>query len=107
MPVFADPIDALQELVAQGDPDSIAQFLLGCGVRGQRRVMCECPIALWLGRRTCLTFVVENDNVWLWPNDWATVGESDDLALQRWTLPDAVGRFISRFDDGLYPELEI
>lgn len=98
--MFADAGSALDELAREGSATGIAQYLGALRVRGERNHACECPVAVWLRLCTGFQYVVDEYGV-------RETSECEDDDSSICGIPIAVRDFIIRFDNGLFPELEI
>lgn len=92
----------IKELIDElpGTPDEIAAHLRGLGIKGVKEDGASCPIASYLifllGARPEHFRVCRNCAHWY-----------DDLRYHDLTLPLPVRYFITKFDLGHYPDLEV
>jgi hypothetical protein len=93
-PAGATVRDLLTTLHDLGNPDAIAKFFLHEGVRGRRSDSRNCPIQKWLREVTGHDYAVV-------PH--AVVAGHKIVSV----LPRPAEEFMTRFDGGSYPELEL
>jgi hypothetical protein len=88
--------DCVSHLDAMESSAEIVQLLLKSGVRGRRGGACSCPLGSYLSREVGVSVLVDGFNANI-------LGDSGCLVAFWSPLRD----FISDFDNGLYPELEL
>lgn len=93
--------NAITQLNAFADAESVKEFLKLMGVKGYRQDEMSCPISQWVGHLTnCAvateyTIKVYNSTGPNWIDD-----------PEEYSTSDAVKQFITNFDLGQYPELD-
>lgn len=88
-------------LAALGSADAIADELRRRKIKGARRMGCECPLSIAIGKE--IGFCVE---VQQWDIRWFDCWVNAYNRLPLITKYEPIRRFISRFDAGDYPDLE-
>lgn len=84
-------------------PDEIAQSLRVSGVKGMRRQGNSCPITHWLEKQMGgRAFTSQQSVSWIEGPD---LREIDPTAMVWVAVPEPVVDFVTRFDDGVYPDL--
>jgi|SRR5690606_23403724 len=97
-----DVKDKLAKLEALGSPDAIAMELEARGIKAERMSATRCAIARYLG----------NSSSGSRPelavcHDYVIVGHNQRMPSDRIATPKSVRLFISNFDAGEYPALDV
>lgn len=88
---------ALELLAQLGDtPDQIAANLTKLGIKGARQRSCACPIFNYLAKAGVPLIGVDSE----------MVAYPDSVSRDMLWLPEPVGQFVYRFDQGDYRALE-
>lgn len=88
-----EAVDTLREL---RDADEVAAFLANEGIKGYRHEMEDCPIAVYLDKKTGHVVIVDGVS--------ARIPHYDGTRV---TLPFPVKVFTMAFDNGKYPDLNV
>ena len=96
------PLDRISSVLADlgDDPDQIADIMWVADARGRRSAAADGPLSRYLRRRLHLDAV----RVGLGAGRVVLVSGDEAASVP---LPAAVREFVGRFEQGLYPELEV
>lgn len=78
---------------------AVAAKLCGLGIKGIKGSSCNCPLAVAMRRFTNIPYEIK-----VTASGYITIME---VSIADPYTPEAVRRFVHRFDMGEYPELEI
>lgn len=84
------------------DAESIKDFFIVNGIKGYRQDESSCPISVWL-RNNLNCSVSTEDTIKVYNGEWGTF----DQQYEEFETSDVVKTFITNFDCGQWPELEI
>ena|ERR1051325_3806349 len=97
-----DTRDLVDQLNAFADAESIKEFLKLMDVKGYPQDEESCPISNWIRRSNPDCVVTTTQTIAVYRNIYAIYDPSEEYQIS-----PAVLDFIRKFDEGLFPELEI